>query len=62
MKTFKIAKFCKIFTLYFIFHILYFNTQHILSKKIFQDMSLSIRDYAIMHLLVCSACVCQLFQ
>ena len=54
MKTFKIAKFCKIFTLYFIFHILYFNTQHILSKKNFQDMSLSIRDYAIMKVVQAS--------
>ena len=44
MNIFKIAEFWKIFILYFIFHILYYNTQHKKQKR-FEDMSLSIRDY-----------------
>ena len=43
MKIFKNAKFWKIFILYFIVHILYYDTQH-KEQKGFEDMSLSIRD------------------
>ena len=46
MKIFKTAEFWKIFILYFIFHILYYGTQH-LKQKSFEDMLLSIRDYTI---------------
>ena len=44
MKIFKIAEFWKIFILCFIFHFLYYDTQHI-KQKPFEDTSLSIRDY-----------------
>ena len=46
MKIPKIAEFCKMFILYFIFHILYYDTQHI-KQKSFEDMSLSITDYTL---------------
>ena len=46
MKVSKIAEFCKIFILYFIFYILYYDTQHI-KQKSFEDMSLSITDYTL---------------
>ena len=45
-KIFKIAESWKMFILYFIFHVLYYDSQHI-KQKGFEDMSLSIRDYTI---------------
>ena len=62
MKIFKIAEFWKIFILYFTFHILYYDTQHI-KQKSFEDMSLSITVmFGIVHLGVYSARVCHLLQ
>ena len=53
MKIFKIAEFWKIFILYFIFYILYYDTQHI-KQRCFEDMSLSIRDCTIIKLVQAS--------
>ena len=47
----KIAEFCKIFILYFIFYILYYDTQHI-KQKSFEDMSLGITDYTLINIKV----------
>ena len=46
MKIFKVAEFWKIFILYFILYILYYDTQHI-KQKHFEDMPLSIRNYTV---------------
>ena len=51
MKISKIAEFCKIFILYFIFYILYYDTQHI-KQKSFEDMSLGITDYTLINIKV----------
>ena len=51
MKVSKIAEFCKIFILYFIFYILYYDTQHI-KQKSFEDMSLGITDYTLINIKV----------
>ena len=49
----KEEKFWKIFKLSFIFHILYFDAQHIKQKR-FEGMSLSIRDYTVIKVVQAS--------
>ena len=53
LKSFKNGEFGKVFILYFIFHIFYYNTQHI-KQKGFQYKSLSIRDHKLIKVVQAS--------